>query len=384
MTFKYTGYLPALLMTLVSCGVEDDPDPGLPEGEAERVVLVYAVNRNNLSYNLEDDSSEMLKAMSAIASDRYQLLLFRTDSETECGLYRAVPDDTGDYDFDQVKLFPRDVTSTHPERIAEVIEYSVGLFPEAACDLVFWGHGMSWKPYFTDHNVAPVKRSYGGEYNPDRGNLDWIEIDELAAAIPDHTFDTIWFDCCYMSGIETIYEFREKCSTFVGYPTEVWDSGLAYDRVLPYLLRDNPDVKGAARAFYEYYNATSDPVTVAVVDMSKIETVADVASEILNSGALRPEEYGLINYSRTSSAPFYDFAMYFTQTARLNGREDLSDSLNMAMDELVTYHAESAFNFNRRPWNTSDISGISTHYYVGGESAEESYYRTLSWFKRVY
>ena len=225
---------------------------------------------------------------------------------------------------------------------------------------------------------------FGGEYNPSSSNTDWTEIDELARVIPDHRFDIIWFDCCYMTGIEVVYQFRNKCSTFVGYPTEVYSDGMPYDRVLPYLMQMEPDVVGAARTFYNSFNDKNYPVTVAVVNMSRIEPLASVCHEIIGAGSERPSVRNLINYSRTASSPFYDFREFFTQTATLNSRYDLSEKLETAVDNAVIYSAASDRDFNMRYWDRNRVSGLSTHYYIGGQTKEEEYYRSLDWFGRVY
>lgn len=378
---------------LVSCE-ESGRDPNSENNAVDadgvkRAVLVYAVNRSSLSHDFVDDSNEMLEAMLKVDAKTCQLLVFRTDDEENCGLYRAVRSSGGGdrrFEFRLLKRFDRDVLSTHPDRIKEVVDYALSIFPHATYDLIFWGHGMSWKPFFTDHNVVspPEVYGYGGEYNGNGSRTDWVEIDELAASIPPYKFETIWFDCCYMSGIETIYQLRDKCKTFVGYPSEVWQYGMAYDQVLPYLLRENPDVVAAAKAFYEFYAKSADPVTVAVTDMSNIESLADVAKEILLSGETMPSTVELVNYSRTSGVPFYDFKQFYGSIARLNGRPDLEERLSDAMDEAVIYHAQSDKNFWLKPWETANISGISAHYYLGTDSRDETYYRTLDWYHRVY
>lgn len=392
-------YFILLLLVAYGCG-KDEPNeinpvhpPVIPVNPVvnpeavERTVIVYAVNRSSLSYNFEDDLSEMLRAMAGIDMDKYQLLVYKTNSASECGLYRVAKDKEGKIDVDLVRSYSRDVTSTHPDRIREVLEYALDLYPNSAYDLIFWGHGMSWKPYFSSHDVIdrPMSYGYGGEYN-ETGNTtmtDWTEIDELAEVVPDHAFDTVWFDCCYMSGIEVIYEFRDKCDTFVGYPSEVWDEGMAYDVVLPYLLREKPDVTGAAKAFYNYYDIKRYAATVAVFDMSLMEELAVVASDIVGSGEIRPDEKTLLNYSRTRTSPFYDFTQFFSQTALLNGCPDLAARLESVMDKAVIYHDASENDFNNRPWNFA-VSGISTHFYKGLDTRNESYYRTLDWYKRVY
>ncbi len=379
------------LLLPAGCGHDgEEPDtPGslYPDPEnVGRVVVVYAVNRSSLVYDFDGDSEEMLRAMSVVDTDRNQLLVYKTDSATETGLYRVVKDSEG-CRFEIVRSYGRDVTSTHPDRIREVLADALEMFPNAAYDLIFWGHGTSWRPYFSDHAVVdpPALYGYGGEYSQTGGSqTDWTDLDELAGAVPDGRFETIWFDCCYMTGIEVVYQFRDKCSTFVGYPSEVWDKGMQYDEVLPYLFAANPDITGAAETFYRFYADRNQPVTVAVVDMARIEELADVAASVISSGDLRPQASGLLNYSRTMSSPFYDFHQFFRLVAELNGAPELADDLAEAVAKTVVYHAASDKDFNGRPWDSSSVSGLSTHFYRGTDTRDESYYRTLDWYKRVY
>lgn len=385
----YIILLFAAMIMMVACGEEDEPDvPADDDTAVVRTILIYAVNRSSLSFDFRDDSSEMLAAMERLDPAKFRLLVFRTDSETECGLYKVqkTSNDPGSgFDFVKIKDYPRDVPSTNPRRVKEVMEYALNLYPASAYDLIFWGHGTSWKPHFSDNEIqTPQVYAYGGEYNPGSTNTDWTDIDGLASAVPDGRFQTIWFDCCYMTGIEVLYQFRSKCDTFVGYPTEVWQYGMQYDIVLPYLMRENPDVVGGATAFYNYYHEKGDPVTVAVVRMDRLESLADCARQIMASGQERPDAAALLNYSRTKSSPFYDFGQFMKLTAVANGAPALVPVFDKALSETVVYHAESDIDFNRRKWNVNNISGLSTHFYKGGDSRQEAYYRTLDWYRRVY
>lgn len=393
-------FLLPLFFLLASCGTEDDPnmpdnnnsgskgDEVVIPSEVERTMLIYAVNNSSLASDFKDDSKEMLKGMETLDLSRFQLLVFFTEPDKlNCGLYRVIRSKDGKCEFEKIKNYERNVTSTSPERIKEVISDALALYPNSHYDMTFWGHGMSWKPFFTDHTVksAPVLHSYGGEYNSTSSyTTDWTEIDELAAALPDHVFETIWFDCCYMSSVEVIYEFRNKCNTMVAYPTEVYQYGMNYDAVLPYLMQSTPDIVGGAKVFYDSYGAVGEPCTVAVIDMASLEPVADITKRIYSIGDLRPIDSQLLNYSRSYSSPFYDFGQFVTTTATLNGREDLSREFKALMKRMVVYHAESSHNFNLRPWDVNNISGVSTHFYQGVDTEDETYYRTLAWYKRVH
>lgn len=388
-------YLPPIIagvLLTASCS-KDDPKPK-PASGVESMTLIYAVNRSSLSSDFSDDSREMLSAMAASGDEAHKLLLFRTDSESECGLYEAVADKKGVYAFELLKRFPRDVTSTDPARLAEVVDYALSLYPEARKNLFFWGHGMSWNPTFSDHQVKiapkdadlPEAYGYGGEYcGVIGGSTDWMEITELADALPDDAFDTIWFDCCYMSGIETIYQLRDKCDYFVAYPTEVCQYGLPYDLVLPYVMTEKPDLVKAAQTFFDYYSVSGDPVTVACLLMDKVEPVADAVKRIYASGIGMPNLSEVANYSRSYNSPFYDLTQYVGKVAEANGSgSELLEAYRKAMSEFVIYSACSPYDFNSRPWKNPDLSGISTHHYQGLNNKEEAFYSTLDWHKRVY
>lgn len=212
-----------------SCGGKNQNEPEEPDNvEAKHFTLIYAVNRSSLRSDFRADSLEMMQALDRIADPSGRFLVYFTDIAADrCGLHEAVKRN-GKYALSTKPLneYPRNITSTNPSRIAEVINDALALYPDLTANLFFWGHGTSWTPEFSDNIVrpskssrpedpsqaeAPVHKAYGGEYAGelgDRNNLAWTDIVELAAAIPSGRFDTIWFDCCYMSSIEILYEFE--------------------------------------------------------------------------------------------------------------------------------------------------------------------------------
>ncbi len=406
------------ISALVSCSKNDEPETPepltpYPGVTAERVVLVYAVNNSSLSSDFIDDRNEMEKALAAIP-DSYRLMLYCIDNDSKADTYRvpvlleAIRGNDG-VRWRELNRYDKAVPSTDPDRIASVIRDALSVYPDASHDLFFWGHGTAWYPSGKSRKAPepqsgsfPESYGYGGEYS-ETGKPLWTNVDELAAAVPDGRFDTIWFDCCYMSNIETIYEFLGKCDTFVGYATEVWQYGLPYDIVLPYVMRSNPDITGAAKRFFDYYNENGEPVTVAVSDMKGLERLASVSSDIFSLGDRRPATGELVRYSRSTQYAFYDFGEYMRLTARRNIPDVASpdypevaqsvarliSEFDAALRGVVVYHDASATDFNRRPWDTDAISGISTHWLDPAAESDpdnpaNSFYRSLRWYNRVY
>lgn len=387
-TLRHLLHTLLLIIIFTSCGEDkDDNAPDVPTSvDVKRTILVYAINYSSLASDFRDDTQEMLDALTDIDTDQYCLLLYKTEQEHDkCGLYMATKDKaSGAPKFQLIQSYHRNFTSTHPDRIKEVVEYAFSLFPESAHDLIFWGHGTSWKPNFSDHTIKGVSRSYGGEYNSSGFTTSWTDIDDLARALPDHEIDTIWFDCCYMSAIEVIYELRNKCQTFVGYPTEVWGSGMPYDKVLPYLMRGNPDIIGGAKAFFDSYNATGNPVAITVTDMTKIENLAECTAKIFQVSNNIALSSGLLNYARYSDIQFYDFREIIRRTLQEEDSESLLRDFDYAYSEAVIYQAISKTDFNRRLWCIENPCGISAHLFTNSDTPEDTYYRTLDWYNRVY
>ncbi len=389
MKFKFSVSLTimALGASLMSCR-HDDPAPP-SDYPSDRTLLIYAVASNNLYYNFQLDSVEILKGVSAIDMSRLDLVLYWVTPKGDAVLKKIEKNEKGEAQFTEVKRYDRNTFSTDPRRITEVISDLKRYCPAESYDMVMCSHGTGWTPSFKDHTrseISPARvamHSFGSDRYD--GVSDEIDIHELAQAIPDKTFGYIWFDACYMSGIEVIYQFRNKSDYFVGYPTEVWGDGMPYDRTLPYMLRKQPDLKGAADEFFGYYASSNSAATIVVTDNSKIEPLADVCRSIYTA-TLDYEVDGarLQKYSRKPHGPFYELKDYTLAKAyplNFDFRE-----FEKALDEFIVTKSCSDYDFNGRvKFNKEIFTGLSCHLYDPESTDEnEEYYRTLDWFGRVY
>lgn len=367
---------------------EPEPQPVNPDG----VTIVYAINKSSLSGNFMQDTAEMKAAMASVDMSRQRLLVYLTESSSKTGLFelQQIGKKNKVLAWRKVKEYDRQQTSTAPAVMKRVISDALAVYPDAEHSLIFWGHGTAWTPGFSDHETrsdapadVPAQHSYGGEYG--KGNeWQWAEITDIANAIPDGAFKTIWFDCCYMSSIEVAYQLRNKTQMYVAYPTEVWDEGLNYNEVLPYIMRKNQDLTGGAAEFYSYYNSKSDAVTVSVMDMNRIEAVAQATRALMQQ---YPDEIskvtGVSNYRRGGTYGYYDMM----QLLKLKDQGELWQGVQDSMNRFVVYHAESSKDFNNRQWVQTPLCGVSMHSlgeYGQKEADHEPLYRTLAWYKAVY
>lgn len=383
--------LPATLIAAAAVFVtackENDPKPPATE-ESSRTLLVYAIASNNLYHNFQTDSIEMLDGVRNIDYDGMNLVLYWVTPRGDAVLKRIDKVDKENVAFTELKRYDRKTYSTDPKRISEVIADVKRLCPADGYDMVMCSHGTGWTPTFKNHGVSKVsparvmQHSFGADKYD--GYTDEIDIDELAAAIPDHCFGYIWFDACYMSGIEVIYQLRNKSDYFVGYPTEVWSDGMSYDKMLRHMLKKEPDLRAAADEFFNSYNEYGNPVTIVVTDNSRIEPFADVCREVFSATSdYAIDERSLQNYSRSPHGPFYELKDYFYAKAYpLNLNPAVFEKA--LADFLVTSHC-STYDFMGHTIDKNFYTGLSCHAYdPQDDGKEENYYRKLDWFGRVY
>lgn len=384
-------------MLVAATGCSDDlPDPS--EVTGKRTVLVYAVAANNLSPYCESDKREMILAAGNIDMTSMRLLVYQSYPRQDPELLELVSTPTGEYEFKKVKDYDRLTFSTDPARISEVINDVRTLRPSENYGLVLWSHGTGWGeseivhsgnsnllPQLTytstDSSIAPEANYSFGMETID-GVTDYINIDELASAIPEGMFDFIWFDACYMAGIETVCELAPKCDWFVGYPTEIMADGMPYDITLQYILRETPDLKGAAKALFEHYDGMGDPVTVTVVDCSGIDRLAEATSSIYWAVPESPAASKVHLLSRRLKAAMYDFGQ-FTSRRDFNGDEKLLADFREALGKTVIYAACSDVDFNRRQFDRENHSGLNCRYFALPSDIKDPFYRNLRWWRLV-
>ncbi|MDE7097025.1 MAG: hypothetical protein K2O47_05995, partial [Muribaculaceae bacterium] len=356
-----------------------------------RTVLIYAVASNNLSSYLKEDKKEMIKAAADIKrlGEEVRVLLYSipSQSSTEAFLSELKYGGNGEYGFEDVKTYDRNTFSTDPVRMREVYDDLVKEAPADAYGLIFWSHGTGWVPNFTDHevpNTEGLKRSFGTDRY--QGATDYCDVDELASAIPDRMFDYIWFDCCYMMGIETVYQLRDKCEYIGGYPTEDWSPGMNYDVTLPLLASPNPKLAAAGEAFFDFYNSKNMAVTVTVLSTSGLDRLAQAAADIYAAGK-RPESAdGLMNYSRLKT-PLYDFGQFTKKYLDASDSDavDLVSEFDSAIKDITVYAGCTTKNFNgnNNAFDPEAYSGLSCHFPGSSTRQFEVFYRTLDWTQRV-
>lgn len=367
--------IPAVIL-LGSCH-NDEPEPPRVRSTS---ILLYAVASNNLSYAFTTDMEEIREAGESIDLSEVDFYVYSVQSGDNAHLKRMVKDSEGNVDFETVKVYDRSMYSTDPRRMSDVISTYIGLTHAANRGLILWSHATGWKPEFSDHIVPEMSYSYGADQY--KGKTDYCDILELDTAIPAGIFDYIWFDCCYMSSIECLYQLRDKANYFVGSPMEVAGEGCPYHLVLPLLARSRYSLPDAVEMESRYYSNRGMVYALALVDASALNEVA-VAAEKGVTGK-RPSPLRLQSYHRPPVDRLYDFQQYTHLWGSSLG--DAWDELafSTAMEKLVLYKSCSDTDWRKRPIDRDNFSGISVYYFQDLQNEETEHYKKLDWFRDVY
>lgn len=370
-----------LMLGTASCH-KDEPEP--EEKPQDRTILIYAVASNNLQSYLVSDKKEMIDAAPSVKGlgKNVRVLLYNVASKNsaEATLSELRQNATGTWDFETVRSYGRDVFSTDPKRMTQVFNDVREISPSQNYGLIFWSHGTGWIPNFSDHTVpepAGRKRSFGTDTFGSA--TDYCDIHELADAIPDRMFDYIWFDACYMMGIEVAYQLRDKCNFVAGYPTEDWNPGMNYDSTLPMLA--TADLAGAADSFFHYYYDSDMSVTVTVARTEGLGKLAEAAAAIYAAGKRPQTSVGMQNYSRLMYG-LYDFGQFTRAYLDGNGDNDsaLEEEFQNALSDILVYARCSETDFNGRDSYDPEIySGFSCHFPNSTNTSREEYYKKLDW-----
>ena len=384
----YLKYSLIILAAAVFGGCHDDPTPEssyTPEPGQEtsgRMVLVYQVANNDLSTDADKDYAEMLQGASDIGSGNH-FLVYRHTKTTSPMLIEITASGV-----DTLYTYSTDVSSVDINRMVEVIDDAKTYSGSADHGLILWSHGSGWVQ--DGMTQTDIKRSFGVD------GSKRMNITDLATALSTAGgFDWIYFDCCYMMSVETLYELRDCTDFFVGSVTELQSPGMPYHLNMKYFFADGEaDIVGAANSTYEYYLdyienlKLTAPIeypynnycTMSVVKAAALEDLARVTRDIYaKAPSSIPEGFSaqqFSNYSSATTCRYFDFGQYAQAMA---SGDDIS-AFDAALDEAVVYKAATPM---LRNLPILYHSGLSTYILRESSYATKSNYNTLSWYADV-
>ncbi len=387
----------------------DWDDDGIAGNEGtktpERTVLVYMAAEGNLS-NIANTSIYSMVSSTGDYYDNNNLIVFVDRINVNpvlLQIHRA--------QIDTIHIYP-ELNSADPTTLSEVIDYVKDNYKTESYGLILWGHGMGWLPTSQYHFVAS---NYG--YAPTRGYADnWttyegsqyqikatrgfglefktgdtfaytcMDLDGLAAAIPDGLFDFIAFDACYMGSVEVIYALRNKAKNIITNSYETVSYGYPYHIVTKDFL--SGDLIKACNEYYNYYNSMSGwerTAGISLVNTEGLDSLARCFNKIMavmNDSVAGMDVSNIQCFDRFNNHVYFDLEDF---VANLNVSREYLTEFRLQLDECVKYKISTPYIFpgDRDEIKVNSYCGMSVYvplfqYEPSGLNDE---YRKTEWSK---
>lgn len=350
----------------------------IPEVKSKRTLLVYIMANNSLSGYDDQNIESMLKAGTAKNLNGGSLIVFQAQKGGTPRLFEIKEGANGVVTQHAIKEYGT-LNSADPTVMKQVIEETTRLYPADSYGLILWSHGSAWLP----SDYINRLRAFGQD------GTHWLEIDQLAQGLPDHQFDFILFDACYMASVECVYELKDKADYILASPTETMGAGWPYELILPYFFTETAQLSKVADLFYNHYNAQSGDyrtATVSLTQTSELSNLAAIVREITGSkddAAFFPLDRSSmqrLEYLGGSPGLLYDLDDFIKQQATVEQYGRFTDS----MKKVIEYeaHTETAyFASPRRSLPIYRSSGLTVYIPREAYPQMNDWYTRLKWYK---
>ncbi len=361
---------------LLSACTSDEPAP--PQDPTPRTVLVYMVAANDLGSHHYDyqDIEEMRQAAREGQFGKARVIVYHSPYSGDVELKEVLADGS----VNVLKTYPESSgASVTVERMRQVIADMKAAAPAQDYGLVLWSHANGW--IVDGVSEEPARSGVHYSYGVDRGKK--MNVASLRQALTGAGFSFIYIDCCYMGGIETMYELRSVTKTVVASAAEVALPGMPYHLSLQHLLAPVADPVKAAQTTYEYYQGQDAQFdrscTIAVVDLSAIDALAAQTRKVYEQ-AEKPVPDDYVKHSFSPYKRYYfDFADYVEALAKPDPA--LQAAWRAAFDKAVIYKAQT--DYFQNAVNLQVHCGLSTNIFETETQAATNGYNKLSWYTDV-
>jgi hypothetical protein len=349
---------------LLSGCVDKDGDPVT----VSRVLLVYIGADNNLS----DEGRDNLKAIADgfDGSPDSRILVYRDDYggapsllEIQAKGKTRLIEQYGEENSADAGVFSRFLSDTR------------SMYPYARFNLIVFSHATGWLP--SSGSDANRLRSLITDGNNEMEFLDF------ASAIPDGMFNLIVFDACFMAGIETAYQLKNKTRYIAASSAELLSPG--YTPVYGTHIGELADGNGAGliRDAFNYFNGQSGFMRSATLSLIGTEHLDDLAAFVkAHCDFTKEVSLGSVqHFDRYGKRYFYDFADYYS---RLLASSEKQQELQSLIDNCVVWKASTPdFLTEYGGFAINKHSGLTTYVIQKAYPQLNESYKALGWYLAV-
>ena len=337
----------------------------------KQVLLVYLGGDNNLS----DETNLKLEALSqGWQSDPESRILVYQDTKD---ISPRLLEITGNGSFITLQQYGEE-NSADKNVFHRVIIEAKALYQQARFNLLVFSHASGWLPA---GSLSSPKSSQQIKSILADGE-DEMELAEFALAIPDKAFHTIIFEACFMTGIEVVYQLKDKANYILASSTEILSPGFTYiypQEVSKLVDSNNEQFMQAA---FNYFDQQSGDMRSASFSLIKTESLGTLADYIQQNCDFTKEVTlsEIQHFDRYSYRLFFDFEDYYARLMPEDKREGL---LRLIDNVVVSKLATETFMLGYNGFTINKHSGLTT--YIMQEEFEnlDDNYKYMDWYKAI-
>lgn len=362
-----------LLVFLLICVVSCKKDIVVPAQSppSQRTLLVFMGGDNNL-YKETYDKLEALRK--GYTSGMGRLIVFQSAKGITPRLVEIQTGTNGEGQIREIKTY-KNYSTASTMLFKEVLNDIKVCARAESYGLILFSHGSGWMPQ------QSLLQPYALTMDKDDMNLR-----DFAAAIPDHFFDFMIFESCLMSGIEVMYELKDKTNFVVASSSEIVSPGFTpiYGRLLSYLYQPEAKLKDFAQLYFDYYNqqkGASRAATIAITDTRQLDSLVKWVSENallkLSEDQLKTIQHfdRFVGYSL-----FFDFEDYYQHLSPAASHEKLA----LLLSKAVPFKAATpTFLKNYNGFNIAVFSGLTSYIPQDGFEYLNTSYKKLKWVSAI-
>lgn len=375
------------------------------------VMIMVSGGKNSLAGFLKSDINDLIYGdpkngkdsfiPGDYPSDNVLMVLYRNGYSSSASaptyLYRVSKDKRGVIVLDTLKQWQGvDAQIFGNTVLKEALILIKERIPAKGYGLVVSSHGTGYLPdgYYADageeyertHSVkSRALRSLGQDMDPE-GNVE-MELKRLRESIPYH-MDYILMDACFMGGVETAYELKDKTDLIGFSQTEILAEGFDYFTITTRLLKDEPSPLLVCEDYFNQYKdlkpSAGTGATISLVRTGGLDNLAQVCKELFQKyrteisevDANKVQRYWRNNLSDGKDRPyFYDLKDILAKSGV--SEEDMA-VFDTALASVVMYEAHTDVFMNNI--NLTNCCGLSMFIPNMGNDGLKNFYRdNIGW-----
>lgn len=352
------------IIVLTAC----NDDSSIP---TKNLLLVYMGGDNNLSAETNEKLEAIAQGWNAEPGNK---LLVYQDMKGVSPQLKEIVNENGRNTEVLIEEYPEENSATG-DVLARVIDTTISLYPSSSYGLLLFSHASGWLPKGALGNP-------GGARSIITDGKNEMELRDFAEAIPDHTFNYILFEACFMAGIEVAYELRNKANYILASSAEIISPGFTpvYAEAINSLFEHNLSRFG--QLYFKYIYAQTGYRCSATLSVIKTSELTPLANWI-KANSDKTREVIVEDIQRFDRYPyrlFFDFGAYYSCLIDEDKQNELQQLINNC---IVWKDATPTFMPNDGGFVINSYSGLSVYIPQAKFITLNEAYKKLEWYKAL-